>query len=168
MKIRNGGFTLIEVLVVVLIIGILAAVAWPQYQKAVEKSRLAEALTNIDTVMKNVELRVLEKGTSSDADDYLNHENWSIDLSGGEWAETGSYLYFTKNFVYSLDDVTGIGVYRCSGTCTAGTYISNSQYGLFQGYRAIGETYKYCEGYTSLGKSICKSLTAQGWEDESN
>ena len=42
---NKRAFTLIELLVVVLIIGILSAVAVPQYQKAVLKSRATQLLT---------------------------------------------------------------------------------------------------------------------------
>jgi prepilin-type N-terminal cleavage/methylation domain-containing protein len=47
---NRKGFTLIELLVVIFIIGILAAIALSQYQKAVEKSHAAEALSVMKTI----------------------------------------------------------------------------------------------------------------------
>lgn len=56
------GFTLIELLVAVLIIGILAAVAVPQYQKAVDKARLSEMMQMHAALERAADAYILQHG----------------------------------------------------------------------------------------------------------
>ena len=58
---NKKGFTLIELLVVVLILGILAAMAMPQYFKAVERSRMTEAVTLLSNISAAQQRKYLQQ-----------------------------------------------------------------------------------------------------------
>ncbi|WP_212755047.1 pilin [Vibrio sp. B1-2] len=62
-KTKQSGFTLIELMIVVAIVGVLAAIAVPQYQKYVAKSEAAAALASITGHRTNVETYVLTQGS---------------------------------------------------------------------------------------------------------
>lgn len=106
---NKKGFTLIELLVVVLIIGILSAIALPQYETAIEKSRMTEALVNAKAIVDASqryfqafpnETTVTNKSQIAD-----------VDLRGGKWLDNTTY--YTSLFVYKLGGTNGkVTVYR--------------------------------------------------------
>lgn len=66
------AFTLIELLVVVLIIGILSAVALPQYTKSVEKSRAAQAQTYLASFITAQQLYKMDNGHYASSSEMSN------------------------------------------------------------------------------------------------
>ena len=63
------AFTLVELIVVIVIIGILGSIAIPAYLKIKERSYSAEAWVNVGALFKG------EKAY------YLDHESWQFDIS---------------------------------------------------------------------------------------
>ena len=59
---RTEGFTLAEVLIVVVILGVLAAIALPRFFPQAEKSRTAEAIGILSAIRQGEESYILENG----------------------------------------------------------------------------------------------------------
>ena len=62
-KYNAMGFTLIELMIVVAIVGILAAVAYPSYQDSLRKSRRAEGRTALMEVIQQQERYMTQNNT---------------------------------------------------------------------------------------------------------
>ena len=141
----RSGFTLIELLVVVLIIGILAAVAVPQYQKAVEKSKAAQALTLLTSLGNALNVYYIENGQMPTSFSELDVQ--IPDWNGNQTWYEGADLKDTKsNNDWSLQlTKTALYIGRVSGS-----------------YKGAGFTYFISSENVPTQQNICAERTASG------
>lgn len=67
---RNSGFTLVEILIVVVILGILAAIVIPQFTNASSEAIKGSLVSQLRTINSQIELyRVRNNGTLPDGDE---------------------------------------------------------------------------------------------------
>ncbi len=120
---NKKGFTLLELLVAILIIGLLAAIALPQYRKARDKAEASELLINVKALHEAQKRYYLANGTFTE-----NFDDLDIDFSGYDREDCGLPSNFLssdcisneKNIVYINTRDTSIalrktGKYRLSG-----------------------------------------------------
>ena len=94
----NKAFTLIELLVVVLIIGILSAIALPQYKKAVERAKMAEAVINLRAIANANRVYYMTNGVYAGPNDI---DKLDVQVTGEVDTQISSNRIATKDFIYS-------------------------------------------------------------------
>ena len=88
---KQSGFTLIELMIVIAIIGILVAIAYPSYQQYVIKTKRTDMMSEMHNIASEIQSRKLAQGSYSNA---------LITGLSGDYPKQGDALYtisFTPN-----------------------------------------------------------------------
>lgn len=116
MVMAQKGFTLIEIMLVVAIIGILAAVAMPSYQRYVIKTKRVEMMTELQNIANTIESKKLALGS---------YNNIKIaDLPLGSFPKTGTAIYtlgITPTTTIEKHQVIGSAQWQLSAEPITGT-----------------------------------------------
>ena len=146
-KISSKGFTLLELLVVVLIIGILAGIALPQYKRVIERVHAMEAVQTIKAASDAIERY------------YLINGNYPAEVLNWDWIEdldidiprTSKHFKYWRGSNY-------IGMYK-GKSHSSHSYMISKVFDHDSYYYRRGLTCNVGLGYeNSFYADICKDL----------
>lgn len=126
MKNRNSGFTLIEVMIVIAIIGLLAAIGYPAYTNSIKKGNRADGIDSLVSLAGRME------------EYYLNNDTYVGATVGNASSSDGLYtlsITAADAFTYTLTATPVNGDTLCGnltmnslgqkGVSAAGTAVSD-------------------------------------------
>ena len=155
------GFTLIELLVVVLIIAILSAVALPQYEAAVAKSRYTQLITGADMLKKANQIYYLANGQYT-----MNLNDLDLSLSGCKAADNGRSCVLNNKGKNSVVCYLNDGSTDASGTLRPIVYCYSND--LYYSLRNdSNDHWCYATATNDTANQVCKSMGGV-YKSESN
>lgn len=118
MKPKLSGFTLIELMVVVAIVGIIAAIAYPSYMDSVRKSSRVEAKSELMDFAQRLQKCFTANGKFNDADKCSAYKTL---ISGTPYKTQGRGFYEIK-----ISNATATA-YLLTATAKSGTQLKDTE-----------------------------------------
>lgn len=155
---RKAGFTLLEILVVVLIMGILSSIAVPNYRRAVERTRVAEAQTMLRAIYDSRERVAWERQYDSYSAIPRAYRFGfdKLDMTAkGAYSGENKTVLTTPNFEYNLApaNLAAVTAKAIKGDYAGATVTFN------------GQKFTCADGPSGEAAKACKVWGAATWND---
>ena len=147
------GFTLAELLAVVIILAILTSLSLGYYKRSVEQSRFGEGLSAASAVVEAVNQAYLDQQLSGETPTARPKvKTLDIDFASATADDTKPYSFILPHFEVRVETNGNVRAYR--GDATSYTYYVNVQ----PSFASANKDQISCVGANADGKTFCESM----------